>query len=295
MTGPSLAHKAVVGVDTHKDIHVAVAIDELGRVLGTRAVRTTTHGYGALHGWARRLAPEVRYGIEGTGSWGAGLCRYLQAQGCSVTEVRGPNRKLRRDKGKSDTIDAEAAARSVLAGTSTIVPKAGNDWIEQLRVLRVARRSAVQQRTQTINQMQALVLGAPAEVEDTLKQLSKAQLVRRASRFRVARLDGASSSVRWTLRLLAQRHQTLTTEIAAVDRVIAPLLATHAAELLSIRGVGPDVAGALLVVAGDNPHRLRSEASFAALCGVTQLPASSGRTRRHRLNRGGDRSGNAAL
>jgi transposase len=184
-----------------------------------------------------------------------------------VVEVRGPNRKLRRDRGKSDSIDAEAAARSVLAGTSTIAPKGGNDWVEQLRVLRVARRSAIQQRTQTVNQMQSLVLGAAAEIEDSLKQLSKAQLIRRARRFRIARLDDASSSVRWTLRLLAQRHHALTTEIGAIDRAIAPLLAMHAAELLAIRGVGPDVAGALLVVAGDNPHHLRSEACFAALCG----------------------------
>lgn len=146
-----------------------------------------------------------------------------------------------------------------------------------------------------MNQMQSLVLGAPPEIEDTLKPLSKAQLIRRARRFRVGRLDDASSSVRWTLRLLAQRHQALTADIAAIDKAIAPLLAQHAAGLMQIRGVGPDVAGALLVVAGDNPHRLRSEASFAALCGVTPLPASSGRTKRHRLNRGGDRRGNVAL
>lgn len=123
MTGSSLAQQAIVGVDTHKDLHVAVAIDELGRVLGTRSVLTTSHGYGALYGWARRLAPTVRYGIEGTGAWGAGLSRYLQAKGCDVIEVRGPNRKLRRDRGKSDTIDAEAAARSVLAGTSRSPPR----------------------------------------------------------------------------------------------------------------------------------------------------------------------------
>jgi transposase len=295
MTGPSLAHLAIVGVDTHKDVHVAVAIDGLGRLLGYRTVRTTEHGYGALHGWARGLAEQVSFGIEGTGSYGAGLSRHLQARGCDVVEIRGPNRKLRRDRGKSDSIDAEAAARAVLAGTASIRPKAGNDWVEQLRVLRVARRSAIQARTQTVNQMRALVLGAPPELEDALKQLSRVALMRRASRFRVGRLDDAASCVRWTLRLLARRHESLSAEIKAIDSAIAPLLALHAPGLLELRGVGPDVAGALLVVAGDNPQRLRCEASFAALCGVTPLPASSGRTQRHRLNRGGDRRGNTAL
>lgn len=146
-----------------------------------------------------------------------------------------------------------------------------------------------------VNQMCALVLGAPPELEDSLKQLSRVELIRRASKFRVCRLADAASSVRWTLRLLARRHEALSAEIKAIDAAIAPLLALHAPRLLQLRGVGPDVAGALLVVAGDNPERLHSEASFAALCGVTPLPASSGRVQRHRLNRGGDRRGNSAL
>lgn len=199
MTEPSLAQRVVVGVDTHKHNHVAVAIDALGRVLGSRSVRATEHEYGALHGWAQRLSADVVYGIEGTGSYGAGLSRHLEAKGCLVLEIRGPNRKLRRDRGKSDTIDAEAAARAVLSDTATILPKAGNDWVEQLRVLRVARRSAIQARTQTVNQMKALVLGAPPLLEDSLKPLSCAELIRRASRFRVVRLDDAASRC-WTRR-----------------------------------------------------------------------------------------------
>jgi transposase len=223
MTGSSVAQQIIVGVDTHKDVHVAAAIDVHGRLLGHHSVATTEKGCSALHQWALTFAPGVRYGVEGTGSYGAGLSRFLQTQGSSVVEIRGPSRKLRRDRGKSDTIDAEAAARAVLAGTSRITPKAGGDWVEQLRILRVARRSA------------------------------------------------------------------------AIDSVVAPLIRSHAASMLAVYGVGPEVAGALLVVAGDNPERLRSEASFAALCGVTPLPASSGKTQRHRLNRGGDRRGNTAL
>lgn len=295
MTRPSLAQRVFVGVDTHKDVHVAAAVDEQGRLLGYRTVATTERGCRELHEWAVSLAPEARYGVEGTGSYGAGLSRYLRAQASSVLEIRGPNRKLRRDRGKSDTIDAEAAARAVLAGTSVLVPKSGDDWVEQLRVLRLARRSAVHARTQTINQMHAVVVSAPPELQDVLKQLSRIELIRRCSRFRIAQLGAPATTVRWTLRLLAQRYQSLTAEIKALDSVIEPVLEDRAATLLELRGVGPEVAGALLVVAGDNPQRLRSEATFAALCGVTPLPASSGKVVRHRLNRGGDRRGNSAL
>ena len=262
MTTSSLAQEVIVGVDTYKDVHVAVAIDVNGRRLGEHLVPTTERGCVELHRWALGLAPRVCYGVEGTGSYGAGLSRYLQAQGSQVTEIRGPNRKLRRDRGKSDTIDAEAAARAVLAGTSPISPKAGNDWVEQLRILRVARRSAVQARTQAINQMHAVVVGAPQELRDSLQQLPRHELIRRAARFRVAGATDAQSTVRFTLRLLALRYQALTNEVAAIDQAIAPLLQKHAARLLALTGVGPEVAGALLVVAGDNPQRLRSEASF---------------------------------
>lgn len=168
MTGSSVAQQIIVGVDTHKDVHVAAAIDVHGRLLGHRSVATSEKGCSALHQWALSFAPLVEYGVEGTGSYGAGLARFLQAQGSSVVEIRGPNRKLRRDRGKSDTIDAEAAARAVLAGTSEIMPKAGDDWVEQLRILRIARRSAIQARTQVINQMYAVVVGAPADLRDQL-------------------------------------------------------------------------------------------------------------------------------
>jgi transposase len=295
MTKASVAHRIIVGVDTHKDLHVAAAIDVQGRLLGYHTVATTERGCSDLHQWALTLGPRIQYGVEGTGSYGAGLARFLHAQGSSVVEIRGPNRKLRRDRGKSDTIDAEAAARAVLAGSSFIEPKAGNDWVEQLRILRVARRSAIQARTQTINQMYAVVVGAPHDLHDQLHRLSRHQLLTQAARFRAGHLDDARSVARWTRRLLAQRHQSLSTEIAAIDSLVAPLISSHTGSLLDMCGVGPEVAGALLVVAGDNPQRLRSEASFAALCGVTPLPASSGKTQRHRLNRGGDRRGNTAL
>src|ERR1035441_3470115 len=228
MTKSSVAkEQIIVGVDTHKDVHVAVAIDSHGRLLGQCQVATTQRGCRTLHEWALGLAPQVRCGVEGTDSYGAGLARFLAAEGASVTEIRGPNRKLRRDRGKSDTIDAEAAARAVLAGTSRVVPKAGNDWVEQLRMLRLARRSAVQARTQAINQMHAVVVGAPPELHDALVQLSRVELIRCARRFRIGRLDTTASTTRWTLRLLALRHEALTAEINAIDQEILPLLANR--------------------------------------------------------------------
>lgn len=247
MTGSSVAQQIIVGVDTHKDVHVAAAIDVHGRLLGHRSVATTEKGCSDLHLWALSFAPQVRYGVEGTGSYGAGLSRFLQAQGSAVVEIRGPNRKLRRDRGKSDAIDAEAAARAVLAGTSALTPKAGDDWVEQLRILRVARRSAIQARTQTINQMHAVVVCAPHDLHDQLQRLSRHQLITQALRFRVGQVHDGRSVVRWTLRLLAQRHQALTAEITAIDSVVSPLIAAHAGALLELPGVGPEVAGALLV------------------------------------------------
>jgi transposase len=295
MTGISVPRAVIVGVDTHKDVHVAVAVDQDGRLVGRQQVKTTQQGCAALHDWAVQLAPCVRFAVEGTGSYGAGLSRYLAQRGIQVTEVRGPSRQLRHDRGKSDTVDAEAAARSALAGTATAVPKSGNDWVEMVRVLRIARTSAMHQRSQVINQLHAVVVSAPPDLRDELRELRQVDLVARAARYRVRLLSGPRDATRWTLRLLALRHQSLTAEIDALDVELHTLIEEHAPHMLAIRGAQTEVAGTLLVVAGDNPERLTSEASFAALCGVSPLPASSGMTHRHRLNRGGDRQGNRAL
>jgi transposase len=295
MTRISVPRAVIVGVDTHKDVHVAVAVDQDGRLVGRQQVKTTQQGCAALHNWAVQLAPYVRFAVEGTGSYGAGLSRYLAQRGIQVTEVRGPSRQLRHDRGKSDTVDAEAAARSALAGTATTVPKSGNDWVEMVRVLRIARTSAMHQRSQVINQLHAVVVSAPPDLRDELRGLRQADLVARVARYRVRLLSGPRDATRWTLRLLALRHQSLTAEIDALDVELHTLIEEHAPHMLAIRGAQTEVAGTLLVVAGDNPERLTSEASFAALCGVSPLPASSGTTHRHRLNRGGDRQGNRAL
>jgi transposase len=295
MAGSSVPRAVIVGVDTHKDMHVAVAVDQDGRVVDRRQVATTERGCAVLREWAVQLAPTVQFAVEGTGSYGAGLFRHLARRGSLVTEVRGPSRKLRHDRGKSDPIDAEAAARAVLAGTATIVPKTGDDWVEMIRVLRIARTSAMHHRSQVSNQLHALVVNAPAPLRDELARLGRAELVATAARFRIPTLSGPREATRWALHLLAKRYQSLTAEIVALDTELRTIVETHAPHMLAIRGAQTEVASTLLVVAGDNPERLKSESSFAALCGVSPLPASSGKSQRHRLNRGGDRQGNRAL
>jgi len=285
----------VVGVDTHADIHVAVVLSSLGALLGSRLVATTPAGFGELVDWARGFGPVRCFGVEGTGSYGAGLARHLGAAGHAVVEVDRPDRRTRRLKGKSDPVDAEAAARAVLAGTASGCPKAGDGRVEMIRSLRVARRSALKARTQATNQLLALVLTSPEELRASLRGMSLPNLVKVAARFRPGPLLDPAAATKLALRHLARRHAALSAEIAQLDRALAQVVSEAAPGLLALHGVGTDVAGALLVAAGDNPERLSREAAFARLCGVAPLPASSGKTNRHRLNRGGDRIANNAL
>ncbi len=285
------------GVDTHADLHVAAALDHLGGMLGTAEFATTAVGYRKMLAWLRSFGPLQQVGVEGTGSYGAGLARHLTEQGVQVVEVARPNRQVRRLKGKSDTIDAIAAARAVLSGEATATPKTHDGPVEALRALKVVQRSANKARTQAINQLRALVLTAPDELRERLRALKTDELVRTCAAFRVAAEDDSLPAiVRLALRELAQRIQHLQAQLKTVVARLHRITKTTAPELVAIQGVGPDVASTLLVTAGDNPHRLRSEASFAALCGASPLPATSGKKQnRHRLNRGGDRHANAAL
>lgn len=286
----------ILGVDTHADIHVAAALDGRGRLLDTLEFTATRDGFRALIRWATEFGVIDRIGVEGTGSYGAGLARWLRHEGLVVIEVNRPDRATRRHRGKSDTIDAESAARAVLAGVATATPKAADGPVESLRVLRLVRRSAVKARTQVANQLHALVLTAPAAMSEQLRPLTIAQLVDTASRFRPDdTLQTPRQTYKVALRRLARRWLALDGEVADADREIHKLVATTAPALLAVDGVGALTASALLVTAGDNPDRLRSEAAFAHLCGVAPIPASSGKTVRHRLNRGGDRSANNAL
>ena len=289
------ATKVIVGVDTPRDEHVAVAVDWFGARLGQRRLPTAPRGYESLHCWASGLGEVIAFGIEGTGSYGAGLARYLAGLGQTVIEVNRPDRSTRRKMGKSDPVDAEMAARSVLAGVARDHPKSGVDRVEMVRMLKIVKDSAIKARTQAVNQMKALIVTAPSELRHELVGLGVSRLVARCARFRPGHLATPAGAAKYSLRLLARRHGQLTSELEGVNTELLRLTAETAPALMELFGVGPDTAATLLVTAGGNPERLRSEAAFAALCGVNPIPASSGRTNRHRLNRGGDRQANAAL
>ncbi len=288
--------RVIVGVDTHKELHVAVAVDRLGARLGEHRLQATPGGYEGLERWAHGLGdgPAI-FGIEGTGSFGAGLSRFLAARGHAVVEVNRPHRATRHRLGKSDPADAEAAARSVLAGVAQGAPKSGTRSVEMIRALKVAKDSALKSRTQAINQMLALVVTAPADLRQALDSLTTTRLVRRCSSFRPGQVVTAESAVKFALRSIARRYSQLDSEVEAIDAELERLTAETAPELVQAYGIGPDTAATLLITAGDNVERVTSESAFAALCGVSPIPASSGKTNRHRLNRGGDRQANAAL
>ena len=285
----------VGGVDTHKQAHVAAAIDRVGRLLGTSEFPATSMGYRELLRWLRGHGAVSLIGVEGTGSYGAGLARYLAREGLSVVEVIRPNRQLRRRRGKSDPVDAEAAARAALSKEANVTPKSTDGPVESMRMIRLARSSAVKARTQAANQIDALVTCAPQSLRSQLKGLSLRRLAERARRWRPGDIQDPLPACRATIKGLARRWSLLGTEIAGYDEQLLRLTRRVCPELLARPGVGFEVASSLLVAAGDTPERLHSEASFAALCGVSPLDASSGQQRRHRLNRGGNRNANRAL
>jgi transposase len=293
MTEPII--EVIVGVDTHADTHVAVAIDQHGRHLGELAVPATREGYQRLCGWARNLGEFRRAGVEGTGTYGAGLTAFLAAEQVEVIEVNRPNRQHRRRHGKSDPADAAAAARAVLSGEATAIPKSRDGIVEAIRVTQVVRRSAIKARTQAANQIASILYSAPEPIRDELRGLSSRRRIDQAARWRPGAGIDPTASTRRAIRRLARRWLDLDDEIQQLTTELDHLVHHAAPTLLSEFGVGPDVAAKLIIAAGDNPHRCRTEASFAALCGANPIPASSGKTNRHRLNRGGDRQANNAL
>jgi transposase len=287
--------RVIVGVDTHKDVHVASAKDEVGRSLGRMTIPASEAGYRALLAWSRGLGPVQAFGVEGTGCYGAGLARHLRREGEVVVEVIRPNRQTRRRHGKSDPADADAAASAVISGEANGVPKSGDGVVEMIRVLRVARTTAIRSRTQAVNALHGLVVTAPRELRETLQVLSGPRLVRTCAAFRPGVLVDPAQATKMALRSLGIRSLALQREVKELDRELERLTHEACPDLLGVYGTGADTAGALLLAAGDNPERLRSEAAFAKLCGVSPVEASSGKVTRHRLNRGGDRHANSAL
>lgn len=291
----AVQREVILGVDTHLDLHVGAVIDGAGKFLGTLATTTTASGYQQLIAWARTLGCLRRAGVEGTGTYGAGLARALREQGIEVLEVNRPDRSKRRLVGKSDPIDAESAARSVLSGQANSVPKSHDGVAEALRIISVARRSAVKAKTQAINQLRAILVSAPGEIRDRLWETKAEQCVASCADLRQLGTTTHLIALTSTLRLLAKRWLLLKAELKELDSELEQLTLAFAPSLREQFGVGPLTAATLIVAAGDNPERLRSEAALAPLCGVNPLQASSGKTARHRLNRGGNRQANNAL
>jgi len=296
MTTQPDERKVIVGVDTHKHIHVAVAIDTCGIRLGDQSFVADSGGYRALITWAETHGRIEAFGVEGTGSYGAGLARTVRRAGYRVVEVNRGDRRTRRAVGKSDTIDAEVAARSVLAGQSTAIPKTADGAVEMMRQLKVTRDTAVKARTTAMNTLKQIVVHASPRLREALQDLTDHGLLTRCARLQPGPLDTPTASAKHTLRSLARRWIALAEEIATHDQHLARLTTETSPTLCAGFGVGAHTAAQMLIIFGDNPDRIRSEAAFAKLCGACPIPASSGMTTgRHRLNRGGHRQANAAL
>jgi transposase len=290
--------RAVVGgVDTHKDLHVAAVVDEQDRVLGTRSFATTRQGYRQMLTWMRSFGAVQRVGVESTGSYGAGLLRFLQLAGLTVLEVTTPDKQDRRKRGKNDDLDAQNAAHAAFAGKRTVTPRSRDGMIEALRVLVACRKTAVTARRVALQMIQNTIVSAPDALRDQLRVMTRMKLVRTLAAWRpdLTGYREVEAAYRISLKSLARRYLELHDEIADLDVMIAAIVDELAPDLVMRNSIGHTGAAQLLLTAGGNPDRMRSEASFAALCGVSPVPASSGRIIRHRLNRGGDRAANSAL
>ncbi|MGC5026485.1 IS110 family transposase [Tsukamurella sp. DT100] len=288
--------RIVIGVDTHKHVHIAHAKDHLGRPIADLQVPTTADGYAHFVAWAHSLGHVQAVGIEGTGHYGAGLARHLREAAFIVREVGRPNRQRRARLGKSDTLDAQGAAQIILAGEDLGQSKTADGTVEMLRMLRSTRASAVRARSIAITSLQNLLVTAPQEVRDRLSGLAPRQLVRTCAQLKAADiLTTPTDSTLSALNALAIRYQNLDDEAVQLARHIHTHAQRACPALMELHGVGPETAATLLVAFGDNRDRITSDAAFAKLCGAAPLQASSGKTVRHRLDRGGNRQANRAL
>jgi transposase len=292
----------VVGVDTHKDEHVAVLLDGLGGRLGEKFIPTTPAGFADLITFCHEQVGEngrlIGFGVEGTGSYGIGLARFLRRQGHTVHEVHRPPRKgERRMSGKSDSIDAEHAARQVLTGSPMAVPKTADGQIEALRLLKIARDTAVKAQTTAMITLKATLVTAGEQLRAELEPLTDHKLILACADLTSATsLADPDAAMRHVLGSLARRWLTLHEEVKIHTSHLKAQTKAAAPQLVQAVGVGFDITAEMLVTAGDNRTRIRSEAAFAKMCGACPIPAGSGKTNgRHRLNRGGNRQANAAL
>ena len=287
--------QVIVGVDTHADTHHVAVVTEYGKPIADQKFAATDAGYNQMLDFITSHGIVTAVG-EGTGSYGAELSRVLAKEKLSVFEVNRPNRQNRRIRGKSDPLDAYQAAQSVLAERGISTPKTKDGPVECLRVLRTARTSAMKARTIAINQIRSLLVSAPETIRAKYRGLSTSAMITALARSRPSGHPAETGYITaLTLKTLATRYQSLRSEIASTDALLQEILDSYAPLLTELPGVGVEVASQLLVTVGDNPERINNEAQFAALTGTAPVPASSGKTNRHRLSRGGDRQANSAL
>ncbi len=257
----------VGGVDTHKDLHVAAVVDQNNKVLGTQYFSTTRQGYRQMLAWMTSFGTLKRIGVECTGTYGSGLLRYFQnAAGLEVLEVTAPDRMERRKRGKSDTIDAECAAHAAFSGIRTVTPKTRDGMIESLRVLKTCRKTAISARRVALQIIHSNIISAPDELREQLRNMTRMQLIRPGSwRPDASEYRNVTNVYRISLKSLARRYLELHDEIADLDVMIAAIVDELAPELIKRNAIGYESASQLLITAGDNPQRLRSESGFAAL------------------------------
>lgn len=269
----------VGGVDTHKDLHVAAVVDQNNKVLGTQYFSTTRQGYRQMLAWMTSFGTLKRIGVECTGTYGSGLLRYFQNAGLEVLEVTAPDRMERRKRGKSDTIDAECAAHAAFSGIRTVTPKTRDGMIESLRVLKTCRKTAISARRVALQIIHSNIISAPDELREQLRNMTRMQLIRTLGSWRpdASKYRNVTNVYRISLKSLARRYLELHDEIADLDVMIAAIVDELAPELIKRNAIGYESASQLLITAGDNPQRLRSESGFAALCGVSPVPVSSGK------------------
>jgi transposase len=291
----SRTSRVVIGVDTHKFTHAAAALDDRGGLLDTATFGADSTGYRQLIDWASDLGQSITFAIEGSGSYGAGLATAARRHGVHVVEVMRTDRHDRRRRGKSDLLDAENAARAVLGGYAGATPKAADGAVEMIRQIKIAKDAAVKARSAAMTSLKTVLVNAPAELREQLQPLPNMALIRRCATLRPGDVTTVAAATKHTLRAIARRWLALNDEITDHERLLRTLTDQLAPQLTAAVGIGPDNAAELLLVLGDNADRIHSEAAFAKLCGVCPIPASSGKTHRHRLNRGGHRKANSAL
>jgi len=286
----------IIGVDTHKSKHIAFAIRHQGACLGRMTISADSQGHRDLEAWASGFGTVKAFDIEGTWSRGAGLSRDLLAMGHRALDVMRPNRQLRYLHGKSDSLDAESAARSVLNGQATALAKTQTGACETIRHFKIARDSAVKSRSQAMITLKTLIINAPAELRDTLDLIKgPITLIRHIAALRPGKITSPTASAKTAMRAIARRWLVLHEEIQAHGQELERMVREKAPDLMNSHGISTMTAAEMLILVGDNPERIKSEAALAKICGVCPIPASSGKTKRMRLNRGGNRHANAAI